>query len=149
MGWGEFEAGIRIFFKDPDEKVSPPLHQELIPFHLLFISIYPVCRHPPSNQTLSWRRTAADSQEGLPRPLPFLTSSCALSPSPPQPVMHEFYDEIVFTNPHPDFFANLMLYTPPPPDTRPLTHLTVLPPCPCLLSVLLPFTHPLPCFLSP
>lgn len=21
MGWGEFEAGIRIFFKDPDEKV--------------------------------------------------------------------------------------------------------------------------------
>ena len=23
MGWGEFEAGIRIFFKDPDEKVRP------------------------------------------------------------------------------------------------------------------------------
>ena len=23
MGWGEFEAGIRIFFKDPNEKVSP------------------------------------------------------------------------------------------------------------------------------
>lgn len=22
LGWGEFEAGIRIFFKDPDEKVS-------------------------------------------------------------------------------------------------------------------------------
>jgi transcription initiation factor IIF auxiliary subunit len=22
MGWGEFEAGIRIFFKDPDEKVK-------------------------------------------------------------------------------------------------------------------------------
>ena len=21
MGWGEFEAGIRIFFNDPDEKV--------------------------------------------------------------------------------------------------------------------------------
>jgi transcription initiation factor IIF auxiliary subunit len=22
MGWGEFEAGVRIFFKDPDEKVT-------------------------------------------------------------------------------------------------------------------------------
>ena len=30
MGWGEFEAGIRIFFKDPDEKVRPPLLRSLL-----------------------------------------------------------------------------------------------------------------------
>lgn len=40
--------------------------------------------------------------------------------------MHEFYDEIVFTNPSSEFFADLMKYTPPPPDKRPITHLTVL-----------------------
>lgn len=44
------------------------------------------------------------------------------SPSP-QPVMHEFYDEIVFTNPSPSFEAALMQYVPPP--VKPLSHLTV------------------------
>ena len=40
-----------------------------------------------------------------------------------QPVVTEYYDEIVFTNPSPSFRAQLMQYTPPVP--RPITWLTV------------------------
>ena len=43
--------------------------------------------------------------------------------------MHEFYDEIVFTNPSPHFFTDLMKYTSPAVEKRPITHLTV-----CYLS---------------
>lgn len=73
-GWGEFEAGIFLHFRDPEE---PPI--DLI--HV--IKLYHV-----------------GSQSNL------------LNPKKSQPVVSEFYDEIVFTNPKEDFFKMLMMYTP-------------------------------------
>lgn len=81
MGWGEFEAGIRIFFKDPDEKPVDILHP---------IKLYP---------------------------------GSGLQQSMKKPVMHEFYDEIVFTNPSEDFASCLLQYNSPSSGDRPLSHL--------------------------
>lgn len=72
-GWGEFEAGIRIFFKDSDEQPLDIAHT---------IKLYhgaPGQLHVPSKQ----------------------------------PVMSEVYDEVVFTDPAPDFRRQLLTYTPP------------------------------------
>lgn len=81
VGWGEFEAGIRIFFKDGDEKPVDIVHM---------IRLYPDNGQQPT--------------------------------STKKPVVKEFYDEIVFTNPSPSFRAMLMQYVPP--DPRPITWLT-------------------------
>mmetsp|Transcript_19591 Transcript_19591/g.28184 ORF Transcript_19591/g.28184 Transcript_19591/m.28184 type:complete len:264 (-) Transcript_19591:133-924(-) len=80
MGWGEFEAGIRIFFKDSDERPVDILH--------------PIKLYPGGGQQMSVKK----------------------------PVMHEFYDEIVFTNPTKEFSADLMMYTAP--KDRPITRMT-------------------------
>ena len=61
MGWGEFEARIRIYWKDEDEEAIDFMHT---------IKLYPKGQ---------------------------------VAPSVRKPVVHEFYDEIVFTNPSPDF----------------------------------------------
>lgn len=81
-GWGEFEAGIRIFFRDPEEQPIDIPHT---------IKLY----QGPSG-------------------VPHLPSK--------QPVMSEFYDEIVFTDPSPDFASQLMGYTPP--SARKITDMT-------------------------
>lgn len=75
-GWGEFEAGIRIFFRDPDEQPLDITHT---------IKLY----HGDKSQ-----------QGHNPK-------------STVQPVMSEFYDEIIFTDPTPEFRRQLMMYTPP------------------------------------
>jgi hypothetical protein len=53
----------------------------------------------------------------------FFSFSISISISIVQPVMHEFYDEIVFTNPATTFEARLMQYVPP--LVKPISHLTV------------------------
>lgn len=68
FGWGEFEAGIRIFFKDAGEQPVDLTH---------LIKLY--------------------HAEGV-------------TPNVKKPVMHEIYDEIVFTDPVIDFQKCLMSY---------------------------------------
>eukprot|EP00591_Stephanopyxis_turris_P006048 CAMPEP_0195520430 /NCGR_PEP_ID=MMETSP0794_2-20130614/16855_1 /TAXON_ID=515487 /ORGANISM="Stephanopyxis turris, Strain CCMP 815" /LENGTH=263 /DNA_ID=CAMNT_0040649781 /DNA_START=123 /DNA_END=911 /DNA_ORIENTATION=+ len=74
-GWGEFEATIRILWRDPSEKALLITHG---------IKLYP---------------------PGLPQQIttplhPTLTSK-------DKPVLHEFYDEVVFTNPTESFYQTL------------------------------------------
>lgn len=68
-GWGEFEASIRIVWRDPDEKATVLTHG---------IKLYP----------------------------PGATNATKDSTRPP--VVHEFYDEVVFTNPKESFHQQLM-----------------------------------------
>ena len=87
-GWGEFEASIRIVWRDPAEKA-------LVLMHL--IKLYPpivnVNVNAPSSGTGTGMSdgvsTASDKKEG-------------------QPVIHEFYDEVVFTDPTESFHNQLM-----------------------------------------
>jgi hypothetical protein len=90
-GWGEFEAGIRVFFKDPDEQPIDIPHT---------IKLY--------------HHQAAGAGAGLPLPLPHLPSK--------QPVMSEFYDEVVFTDPSQEFRRHLIGYTAP--SVRKITDMT-------------------------
>eukprot|EP00568_Trieres_chinensis_P018670 CAMPEP_0183323988 /NCGR_PEP_ID=MMETSP0160_2-20130417/75848_1 /TAXON_ID=2839 ORGANISM="Odontella Sinensis, Strain Grunow 1884" /NCGR_SAMPLE_ID=MMETSP0160_2 /ASSEMBLY_ACC=CAM_ASM_000250 /LENGTH=287 /DNA_ID=CAMNT_0025491469 /DNA_START=21 /DNA_END=881 /DNA_ORIENTATION=+ len=69
-GWGEFEATIRIVWRDPEEKATVLTHG---------IKLYP----------------------------PGLTNITASTTSK-EPVVHEFYDEVVFTNPKESFHRQLM-----------------------------------------
>lgn len=66
MGWGEFEASMRLFFQDPRETPVDIVHT---------IKLY-----PPGN----------------------------LAPSMKKPVVHEFYDEIVFTDPSDAFYQAMV-----------------------------------------
>jgi len=70
-GWGEFEAGIRIHFRDSEESPIEILHMVKL-FH----------------------------ENGTPQSLR-------------KPVIHEKYDEIVFTDPTYEFKQFLMMYKPP------------------------------------
>lgn len=69
-GWGEFEATIRIVWRDPDEKATVLTHG---------IKLY-----PPGATNITKDTT------------------------PKEPVVHEFYDEVVFTNPKESFHRQLM-----------------------------------------
>uniref|UniRef100_A0A7S1Z287 YEATS domain-containing protein n=1 Tax=Ditylum brightwellii TaxID=49249 RepID=A0A7S1Z287_9STRA len=69
-GWGEFEATIRIVWRDPGEKATVLTHG---------IKLYP---------------------PGLTQITPATTSK--------EPVVHEFYDEVVFTDPTEAFHRQLM-----------------------------------------
>jgi len=69
-GWGEFEASIRIVWRDPDEKATVLMH--------------PIKLYPP----------------GITSVTPSTTST--------EPVVHEFYDEVVFTDPRESFHKQLM-----------------------------------------
>mmetsp|Transcript_37478 Transcript_37478/g.112396 ORF Transcript_37478/g.112396 Transcript_37478/m.112396 type:complete len:270 (-) Transcript_37478:124-933(-) len=69
-GWGEFEATIRIVWRDPDEKATVLTHG---------IKLY-----PPGATNIT-----KDSKSK-------------------EPVVHEFYDEVVFTNPKESFHRQLM-----------------------------------------
>jgi len=84
-GWGEFEASIRIVWRDPAEKA-------LVLMHL--IKLYPPITanaNAPSSGTGvgDGGSTASDKKEG-------------------QPVIHEFYDEVIFTDPTESFHNQLL-----------------------------------------
>eukprot|EP00596_Hydrurales_sp_CCMP1899_P002451 CAMPEP_0119038008 /NCGR_PEP_ID=MMETSP1177-20130426/6654_1 /TAXON_ID=2985 /ORGANISM="Ochromonas sp, Strain CCMP1899" /LENGTH=282 /DNA_ID=CAMNT_0007000007 /DNA_START=195 /DNA_END=1043 /DNA_ORIENTATION=+ len=81
FGWGEFEAGIRIFFRDPEEQPIDLIHQ---------IKLYPI---GPEGADLI-------SQMSGPAP-----------PNSKRPVVSEHYDEVVFTDPTENFKRLLMLYS--------------------------------------
>lgn len=65
-GWGEFDARIRIFFKDARENPVEITH--------------PLKLYPPGNTP----------------------------PVVKRPVIHEFYDEVVFTDPSPEFLSQMI-----------------------------------------
>ena len=71
-GWGEFEATIRIVWRDPLEKATVLTHG---------IKLYP----PPTTTTTTSTQTQKTS-----------------------PVVHEFYDQVVFTNPTETFHQQLL-----------------------------------------
>lgn len=77
-GWGEFEASIRIVWRDVGEKATVLTH---------LIKLYPPVdpKAPPK---------------------------AVLDPSKvPPPVISEFYDEVVFTDPTPTFHRQLLSYS--------------------------------------
>ena len=65
MGWGGFEARIRVYWKDESEEAIDFMHM---------IKLYPAGQ---------------------------------VAPSVRKPVVHEFYDEIVFTNPSSEFLQTI------------------------------------------
>ena len=84
-GWGEFEATLRIFFRDPEESPLDLCH---------LIKLY----HTPTAGSPSGHGT---------------NSTAALGGTKSNPVVAEAYDEFVFTNPTEDFMQMLMLYKAP------------------------------------
>ncbi len=70
-GWGEFEATIRIVWRDPNEKATVLTHG---------IKLYP----------------------------PGLTQLTPTAQTSTEPVVHEFYDQVVFTDPTETFHQQLM-----------------------------------------
>lgn len=70
-GWGEFEATIRIVWRDPGEKATVLTHA---------LKLYP----------------------------PGLTQLTPSSQTSTEPVIHEFYDQVVFTDPTEMFHRQLM-----------------------------------------
>eukprot|EP00934_Nitzschia_sp_Nitz4_P005114 Nitzschia sp. Nitz4//scaffold21_size171442//78450//79621//NITZ4_002164-RA/size171442-augustus-gene-0.183-mRNA-1//1//CDS//3329542420//5104//frame0 len=75
-GWGEFEAQIRIIWRDPNEKPTLMNHG---------IKLY-----PPG---------------AAPNTMPIIDPN---STTPPEPVVAEVYDEVVFTDPSEHFFRQLI-----------------------------------------
>jgi len=77
-GWGEFEAAIRIVWRDPCEKAIVLTHGIK-----LYPPIVPGTKDPPVVTTNNKEKEV-------------------------QPVLHEVYDEVVFTNPTETFYKQLM-----------------------------------------
>eukprot|EP00586_Coscinodiscus_wailesii_P019021 CAMPEP_0172518062 /NCGR_PEP_ID=MMETSP1066-20121228/290199_1 /TAXON_ID=671091 /ORGANISM="Coscinodiscus wailesii, Strain CCMP2513" /LENGTH=308 /DNA_ID=CAMNT_0013300355 /DNA_START=16 /DNA_END=942 /DNA_ORIENTATION=- len=76
-GWGEFEATIRIVWRDASERSTVLTHG---------IKLY-----PPG--------------------LPAVMASPPVPPSTKEPVVHEFYDEVVFTDPTESFYDQLQRWS--------------------------------------
>lgn len=79
-GWGEFEASIRIVWRDPAEKALVLMHM---------IKLY-----PPVAENLPGSEMGVDDTKG--------------EDKKKKPVVHEFYDEVVFTDPTVSFYNQLM-----------------------------------------
>ncbi|GFH49508.1 hypothetical protein CTEN210_05984 [Chaetoceros tenuissimus] len=79
-GWGEFEASIRIVWRDPAEKALVFMHM---------IKLY-----PPVAENLPGSETGVDDTKS--------------EDKKKKPVVHEFYDEVVFTDPTASFYNQLM-----------------------------------------
>jgi YEATS domain-containing protein 4 len=84
LGWGEFAAKIRVFFKDPEEQPIDLAHT---------IKLY------PDSMGMGAPQSAQQQQ--------------ALQSTMKKPVMSERYDEVVFTEPTEKFRGMLMSYVPP------------------------------------
>jgi len=79
-GWGEFEATIRIVWQDNSQERATVLTH--------FIKLYPSVQATKENSNVS---NGSDNPKS----------------NKPEPVLHEFYDEIVFTNPTESFYEQL------------------------------------------
>jgi len=104
-GWGEFEASIRIFFKDPDER---PLDL----FHLIKL-------YPPGPPQLSGSLKKVTTHTGFSVVLLFICFAVQ-----PAPVVAEQYDEIVFNEPTEPFMQQLMAYSSR--ESKPLAPLQIV-----------------------
>jgi len=90
LGWGEFAAKIRIFFRDPEEQPVDIVH---------LIKLYPANMPPAAALAAS---TAANANVANRKP-----------------VVAETYDEIVFAEPTAQFRQLLLSCVPPPPSPSP------------------------------
>jgi YEATS domain-containing protein 4 len=86
-GWGEFEATLRIHFHDENEKPIDIAHP---------LKLYPPGSQQPTTKKVSNRPPLPKAEH--PPPLTH----------PPQPVVHELYDELVFNAPNEEFYTRLM-----------------------------------------
>ncbi len=85
LGWGEFAAKIRLFFKDPEEQPIDIVH---------IIKLYPQNGQGQSSQSMQQGSSTQQSSR--------------------KPVMSETYDEVVFAEPTSHFRQKLLSYVPPP-----------------------------------
>lgn len=85
-GWGEFEASIRIVWRDPAEKALVLMHM---------IKLY-----PPIIQSANALTSGTGVSDGA--------SNSSSEKKEGQPVIHEFYDEVVFTDPTESFHNQLL-----------------------------------------
>jgi Transcription initiation factor IIF, auxiliary subunit len=92
-GWGEFEASIRIVWRDPSEKALVLMHM---------IKLYP----PLPTATTA----GLEEGQGVSSAVPGGggTSGGKNSKDEIEPVIHEYYDEVVFTNPTESFQKHLL-----------------------------------------
>lgn len=84
-GWGEFEASIRIVWRDPAEKALVLMHM---------IKLY-----PPVDKNVNVPGSGTGVGDG---------SASSGDKKEGKPVIHEFYDEVVFTNPTELFHTQLL-----------------------------------------
>ena len=82
-GWGEFEASIRIVWRDPAEKALVLMHM---------IKLY-----PPIDKSVNVPGSGTGVGDGK---------------KDVEPVIHEIYDEVVFTDPTTSFCNQLLTETP-------------------------------------
>lgn len=95
-GWGEFEASIRIVWRDPNEKA-------LVLTHML--KLYPPL-NTGKNGPAQGTGFSGNSSSGVTG-----TGSNAAGDkknSEPEPVIHQYYDEVVFTDPTQTFQRQLL-----------------------------------------
>ncbi len=86
-GWGEFEASIRIVWRDPAEKALVLMHM---------IKLY-----PPIDKNVNVPGSGTGVGDGN-------SNATGGGKSEGKPVIHEFYDEVVFTDPTESFHGQLM-----------------------------------------
>ena len=86
-GWGEFEASIRIVWRDPAEKALVLIHM---------IKLYPPI---DKNVNVPGSGTGVGDGNG---------NAAGGEKTEGKPVIHGFYDEVVFTDPTESFHAQLM-----------------------------------------
>jgi hypothetical protein len=92
-GWGEFEAIIRIVFKDPNERPVDVVH---------LLRLYPTTANAPAMDSSSSSSSSSSSLGQEPAIIPVQLLSTE------RPVVSEIYDEFVFRNPFPGFHNQLV-----------------------------------------
>jgi YEATS domain-containing protein 4 len=99
-GWGEFEAQIRIHWKDPAEKTTMVRDRSwLLKLNLIYTNLL---THSPTVLSLQTHQVT----HGI-KLYPPGTPANAAPTSTEIPVVAETYDEVVFTDPHESFFQQL------------------------------------------
>jgi YEATS domain-containing protein 4 len=100
-GWGEFEASIRIVWRDPAEKALVLMHM---------IKLYPPI-HKTTNSNSNVNGSVPGSGSGNSGSGTGVDGSGDAKDGEKkegQPVIHDFYDEVVFTDPTESFHAQLL-----------------------------------------
>eukprot|EP00554_Chaetoceros_debilis_P004659 CAMPEP_0194087686 /NCGR_PEP_ID=MMETSP0149-20130528/26141_1 /TAXON_ID=122233 /ORGANISM="Chaetoceros debilis, Strain MM31A-1" /LENGTH=325 /DNA_ID=CAMNT_0038771137 /DNA_START=37 /DNA_END=1010 /DNA_ORIENTATION=- len=96
-GWGEFEANIRIVWRDPNEKA-------LVLTHML--KLYPPLNTGKNGPAQGTGFTGGSSNNGVSGAGSNTTGD--KKNGEPEPVIHQYYDEVVFTDPTQTFQRQLL-----------------------------------------